>query len=146
MLGILSDIFERFDTLAEQNHVHKVKTIGDAYIVCAGALTRPKPDDAQRVVRMGLAMQDVVRDVASRRAIDIGVRIGVHTGRCTGGIIGTVRIHFDMWGSAVVGAVRASEPRLLLAHDARTPPCARGTHAHTPAGAAEDEFLRSRSS
>ena len=33
-------------------------------------------------------------------------------GRCTGGIIGTVRIHFDMWGSAVVGAVRARRRRL----------------------------------
>ena len=58
---------------------------------------------------MGLAMQQVVRRIADERRIDIAVRIGVHTGRCTGGIIGTVRFHFDMWGAAVYGAVKMEE-------------------------------------
>ena len=57
MLGILSDIFEEFDRLCEENDVDKIKTIGDAYIVCAGALNELRADDAARVVRMGLAMQ-----------------------------------------------------------------------------------------
>ena len=118
VLGILSDIFEEFDSLAETHKVDKVKTIGDAYIVCAGALSesRGKADDAMRVVRMGLAMQDVVEHIAatkkvdgSEEKLDIAVRLGVHTGRCTGGIIGTVRFHFDMWGGAVVGAVKMEE-------------------------------------
>ena len=109
VLGILSDIFEEFDSLCETNGVDKVKTIGDAYIVCAGALSDKRRDDAQRVVRMGLAMQHVVTRIATHEGIDIAVRIGVHTGRCTGGIIGTVRFHFDMWGGAVVGAVKMEE-------------------------------------
>ena len=57
VLGILSDIFEEFDRLCEENDVDKIKTIGDAYIVCAGALNELRADDAARVVRMGLAMQ-----------------------------------------------------------------------------------------
>ena len=110
VLGILSDIFEEFDNLCEVNMVDKVKTIGDAYIVCAGALSDvERDDDAQRVVRMGLGMQEVVKRIATAEGIDVAVRIGVHTGRCTGGIIGTVRYHFDMWGGAVVGAVKMEE-------------------------------------
>ena len=109
VLGILSDIFEEFDSLCESHSVDKVKTIGDAYIVCAGALARPRADDAARVVRMGMGMQEVVKRVAAKERIDIAVRIGVHTGRCTGGIIGTVRFHFDMWGGAVYGAVKMEE-------------------------------------
>jgi class 3 adenylate cyclase len=109
VLGILSDIFEEFDSLCELNSVDKVKTIGDAYIVCAGALSEIRADDAQRVVRMGLAMQEVVTRIALAEGIDVAVRIGVHTGLCTGGIIGTVRFHFDMWGGAVVGAVKMEE-------------------------------------
>ena len=35
----------------------QVKTIGDAYIVCAGALSDAADDDAERVVQMGLRMQ-----------------------------------------------------------------------------------------
>ena len=109
VLGILSDIFERFDTLGEQNQVDKVKTIGDAYIVCSGALSAPRPDDAERIVRMGLQMQMVVAEIAKEKGIVVAVRIGVHTGRCTGGIIGTVRFHFDMWGAAVQGSVKMEE-------------------------------------
>ena len=89
--------------------VDKVKTIGDAYIVCAGALSDARPDDAQRVVRMGMQMQKVVQRVAANEGVDVAVRIGVHTGRCTGGIIGTVRFHFDMWGGAVYGCVKMEE-------------------------------------
>ena len=102
VLGILSDIFEEFDRLCEENDVDKIKTIGDAYIVCAGALQDLRADDAARVVRMGLAMQEVVATV--REAGDRH-RAHRHTGRVTGGIIGKRRFQFDM-GNGVNGAVR----------------------------------------
>ena len=47
---------------------------------------------------MGVAMQEVVQRKAAVEEIEIAVRVGVHTGRVTGGIIGTVRFHCDMWG------------------------------------------------
>ena len=37
VLGFLSDLFMQFDELSVQHGVHKLKTIGDAYVVCAGA-------------------------------------------------------------------------------------------------------------
>ena len=33
----MSDLFDQFDDLAEKFGVHKIKTIGDAYVACAGA-------------------------------------------------------------------------------------------------------------
>lgn len=33
----------------------------------------------------------------------------MHTGLAMGGIIGTVRFHFDMWGPAVLGAAKMEE-------------------------------------
>lgn len=41
--------------------------------------------------------------------LQLGVRVGVHTGKVMGGIIGLVRFHFDMWGNGVSGAVRMEE-------------------------------------
>ena len=126
VLGILSDIFEEFDRLCEENDVDKIKTIGDAYIVCAGALQDLRADDAARVVRMGLAMQQVVATVREAEGIDIAVRIGVHTGRVTGGIIGKRRFQFDMWGNGVNGAVRMEE----TGERGRVQVTARARHAH----------------
>ena len=70
---------------------------------------RRRAATARRVVRMGLAMQRTVEEKASALGVDISVRIGVHTGKVMGGIIGTVRFHFDMFGNGVSGAVRMEE-------------------------------------
>ena len=111
VLGILSELFEAFDQAAERWGVHKVKTIGDAYIVCCGAfdLKDDQAKAATRVVSMALTMQYIVSQKAFERGVDISVRIGVHTGMVIGGVIGTVRFHWDMWGNGVAGAVRLEE-------------------------------------
>jgi len=56
-----------------------------------------------------MGMQKIVKIVAEKEGVDVAVRIGVHTGIVTGGIIGTVRFHFDMWGSGVNGSVKMEE-------------------------------------
>ncbi|KAL1498553.1 hypothetical protein AB1Y20_013872 [Prymnesium parvum] len=111
ILGILSELFDIFDELVEEHAVHKVKTIGDAYVACCGAFDQSESPAvaAERAVRFALAMQAGVKEVASARSIDIGCRVGVHTGMVMGGIIGTVRFHFDMWGPAVIGALKMEE-------------------------------------
>ena len=54
-VGLLDELFTRFDELAEKFGVNKVKTIGDAYMAVAGAPDKV-PDHALRVVRLGSAM------------------------------------------------------------------------------------------
>ena len=70
VLGILSDMFAKFDVLASHYGVHKVKTIGDAYVAVGGAFTlsNNKPEAALRMVKMGLAMADVVQTTASSKS------------------------------------------------------------------------------
>jgi len=45
-----------------------------------------------------------VEATKEKQNVNIGIRIGIHTGTAIGGIIGTVRFHFDMWGRAMLGA------------------------------------------
>ena len=102
----MSDLFAAFDALAEEHDVHKLKTIGDAYVACAGAFGDgdaggafgdaggPAADPAaaaRRVCQMGIAMAEAVEKIASERELAVTARIGVHTGMVIGGIIGTVR-------------------------------------------------------
>lgn len=56
-----------------------------------------------------LYLPQVVQAKGKAEGLSIAVRVGVHSGRVTGGIIGTVRFHFDMWGGGVNGAVRMEE-------------------------------------
>ena len=57
---------------------------------------------------MGRTTQAVI-DKALSTGLAISMRVGVHTGMVIGGIIGTVRFHFDMWGNGVIGAMRMEE-------------------------------------
>ena len=124
LLSLMSDLFSLFDEIAEQHGVHKLKTIGDAYVACAGAFGEgdgggafgdaggPAADPkkaARRTARMGLAMAQAVAKVAADQGIKVTARIGIHTGMVIGGIIGTVRFHFDMWGDGVRGAMHLEE-------------------------------------
>ncbi|MFL5199677.1 MAG: adenylate/guanylate cyclase domain-containing protein, partial [Microvirga sp.] len=53
---MLNDLIRRFDKLASEHGVEKIKTIGDAYMAVAG-LPEPAPDHAARLARMALEMR-----------------------------------------------------------------------------------------
>jgi adenylate cyclase len=105
VVQVLNDLFTAFDRLARRHGLEKIKTIGDAYMV-AGGLPEPRPDHAQAVAEMALAM----REEASRHADPAGqplqVRIGIDTGPVVAGVIGTTKFSYDLWGDTVNTASR----------------------------------------
>jgi adenylate cyclase len=105
VVKVLNDLFTAFDRLARRHGLEKIKTIGDAYMV-AGGLPEPRPDHAQAVAEMALAM----REEASRHADPAGqplqVRIGIDTGPVVAGVIGTTKFSYDLWGDTVNTASR----------------------------------------
>jgi class 3 adenylate cyclase len=54
---VLGDLFTAFDRLARRHGLEKIKTVGDAYMV-AGGLPTPRPDHAQAVAEMALALRE----------------------------------------------------------------------------------------
>src|SRR5213078_4001176 len=65
IVGMLNDLFCRFDDVAGRLGLEKIKTIGDCYMV-AGGLPEPRADHTEAVAEMGLAMLDIVADLAAR--------------------------------------------------------------------------------
>ena len=102
-LDLLNGIFSRFDQLAEENGLEKIKTIGDAYMV-VGGMADSEPDHARRAVRMACGMPAAVAAAAGGRPLS--VRIGIDTGPAVGGIIGTRKFFYDVWGDTVNTASR----------------------------------------
>ena len=103
--SVLNDLVCRFDELAVDHGLEKIKTIGDAYLV-VGGIPEAIPDHAVRVVRLGLAMNEFVRDYAEARAIPLALRIGVHSGPVVAGVIGQTKFAYDVWGDTVNVASR----------------------------------------
>jgi len=105
LVNILNSIFFEFDTLAERHGLEKIKTIGDAYMV-AGGLPAPRPDHAEAVADMALAMAACVKRVGSSYPFELDIRIGIHSGPAVAGVIGAKKFSYDVWGDTVNTASR----------------------------------------
>jgi guanylate cyclase len=105
MVGVLNQLFSRFDALVERHGLEKIKTIGDCYMAAAG-VPDPHPDHARRAARLALDMRDVVAtsSVAGQQGLEL--RIGINSGPVVAGVIGTKRFLYDLWGDSVNTASR----------------------------------------
>lgn len=100
MVGLLNEIFCRFDDLSQQFGVEKIKTIGDAYLVVAGA---PVPSESHAVDLIGLAeaMLKTIEELEQKYRLGLNIRIGIATGPITAGVIGRAKFAYDVWAPTV---------------------------------------------
>jgi len=106
LIDILDTIFTRFDTICKKHGLEKIKTIGDAYMAVCGAPVALE-DHAQRAAQAALEMlEGVVIEQKFSIPVELGVRIGLHTGSVVAGIIGENKYSYDLWGDAVNTASR----------------------------------------
>jgi class 3 adenylate cyclase len=105
VVGVLDEIFSAFDHLAERHGLEKIKTIGDAYMVASG-LPEPRPDHAEAMAEMALDMQAGLRQLCEPLGLDLELRIGLHSGPVTAGVIGRHKFIYDLWGDTVNTASR----------------------------------------
>jgi class 3 adenylate cyclase len=101
----LNDLFSAFDRLAQRHALEKIKTIGDAYMV-AGGLPEPRPDHAEAVADLALAIRDEVTGHLDPKGRTLAIRIGIDTGPVVAGVIGQHKFSYDLWGDTVNTASR----------------------------------------
>ncbi len=100
VVDLLNEVFSLFDTLAERHGLEKIKTIGDAYMVVAGA-PEQRADHAEVIVDMALEMQAVAASIEPAPGAPLRLRIGVASGPAVAGVIGHRKFSYDVWGDAV---------------------------------------------
>ncbi len=108
----LNDIFSYFDDLVIKHGLEKIKTIGDAYMAAAG-IPIPIIEPELACANLALEMLDVLEMINKNPLISkmvceqsINLRIGIHTGQVTAGVIGKNKFIYDLWGDVVNTASR----------------------------------------
>ena len=101
--------FGKFDLITEALGVEKIKTIGDAYL-CVGGIPEPDPHHPVQVLRAAFQIRDFIRQrktTMEAKGLDYwDVRIGVHSGPLTAGVVGKRKFAYDIWGDTVNTAAR----------------------------------------
>ena len=105
VVDFLDRLVRNLDALCEQHGVDKIKTIGDSYMA-AGGLVGPAASGAVAVGRLALAMMEAIDRQPPLNNRKLKLRIGVHCGPATAGVIGDTRFSYDVWGDAVNAASR----------------------------------------
>lgn len=100
LVSLLNQIFSRFDQLADQHDLEKIKTIGDAYMV-VGGLPNFRADHAAAVADMAIEMQAAINQFNLDTGEAFSIRIGMNTGPVVAGVIGIKKFIYDLWGDTV---------------------------------------------
>jgi guanylate cyclase soluble subunit beta len=101
VIDLLNQLYTVMDHLASHFNLYKVETIGDAYMCCSG-LPVPDKHHAENIANFAIAVVEAVKLVKS--PVDgspIQLRVGIHTGSCTAGVVGTLTPHFCLFGDMV---------------------------------------------
>lgn len=105
MVKLLNDVFSYFDSLVDKYELEKIRTIGDNYMVAAGAPI-PRADHATALASMALEMNEYLAQVPTSSDEHLEFRIGINSGPAVGGVIGQRKFHYDLWGVTVNAASR----------------------------------------
>ncbi|KAJ3351677.1 hypothetical protein GGF32_004106 [Allomyces javanicus] len=105
MMKTLNMLWLEYDAIAKKWGIYKVETIGDAYLGVAGAPDRV-PDHAERAVNFALDIIDMIKSFKSATGESINIRIGLHSGPVTAGVLGDLNPHWCLVGDTVNTASR----------------------------------------
>eukprot|EP00980_Cylindrotheca_fusiformis_P003247 scaffold735_cov116-Cylindrotheca_fusiformis.AAC.17 len=109
---LLETIYGAFDKHAYRHNVFKVETVGNCYVAVAG-LPEPDKNHALAVCRFAPDCVQTMKDITLKLEVSLGpdtsaleLRVGVHSGQVTAGVLRGERSRFQLFGDTMNTAAR----------------------------------------
>jgi len=112
LIDELNDIFTAFDNIIEKNQCERIKTIGDAYLAVCG-LPVENELNAVNIINSAIEIIDYLKERNIESKVEWKIRIGIHSGKVIGGVVGIKKYIYDVFGDTINTAARMetnSEP------------------------------------
>nr|WP_269468676.1 adenylate/guanylate cyclase domain-containing protein [Alteromonas sp. ASW11-130] len=106
IVTILDTLYQQFDQLAREFQIEKIKTNGDEYMAVAGlpfsaSDCSSKLERIDNIITFARHLINTVNQLFTQLHTTCNLRVGIAMGSVTGGVIGSQRLCFDVWGKTV---------------------------------------------
>lgn len=100
LINELNELFTAFDRIARAYSCERIKTIGDAYLCVCGM---PEKNDlhAENILNTALQILDHLKKRNEKSPFKWQIRIGIHSGKVVGGVVGTEKYIYDVFGDTI---------------------------------------------
>ncbi|PSN38764.1 hypothetical protein C0J52_08888, partial [Blattella germanica] len=108
IVTMLNTLYRMFDYRIQKYDVYKVETIGDAYMVVSGLPQRNDNRHSGEIATMSLDLLHCVRHfvIPHQPSQKLEIRIGINTGPCVAGVVGTTMPRYCLFGDTINTASR----------------------------------------
>ena len=109
---LLENVYRTFDVVAKRRRVFKVETVGDCYVAATGIPTA-NANHAVNMIRFAHELMSRMGSITKQLEVtlgpdtcDLNLRIGIHSGPVTAGVLRGDRARFQLFGDTVNKAAR----------------------------------------
>jgi len=111
VFAFLDLMIQHFDSRLQENLCEKIKSVNNVYMAVCG-ISYEVPNHTEQLLLFAIDVCDLLKQLCDRykhilRGIQLGLKIGLHSGPVSGGILGYHRFLYDIFGDTVNCSSRA---------------------------------------